>query len=242
MNAQASAGAMRSAGGYILGMIIDPYQQNGPMILPSILSADFSKLGVEIEQVLGGGGDFLHLDIMDGHFVPNISFGPHVTEAARKVTPAYLDCHLMISDPLKYARPLIRAGANGITFHVEAVEDPVTTARELKKLGCHVGITLRPLTAVEAILPALEWVDMVLIMSVVPGFSGQKFMAEVLPKAVEVKKRLRSNQRLEIDGGIKPDNIRQARDAGVDWFVVASAIFDQPDRDAAISQLRAQLR
>ena len=223
-------------------MTSDPFATTAPQILTSILSASFAKLGAEIAEVDAGGADFLHLDIMDGHAVPNISFGPPVIKSIRPVTAAYFDAHLMISDPLRYAPAMVQAGANNVTFHVELVTDPTAAAKEIRKLGCNVGITLNPATDAEAIYPALDHVDVVLVMSVVPGFSGQKFMPEVLPKCETIKKRLRPNQRLEIDGGIKADTIRQACDAGVDWFVVASAIFDQPDRAAAISMLRERLK
>ena len=221
-------------------MTSTPFESTVPQITASILSADFSRLGEEIVDVDRGGCDFLHLDVMDGHFVPNISFGPAVCAATRRVTKAFLDAHLMISEPVRYTPAFVKAGVDGITFHVEVVDDAVATAREIRALGCkRVGITLNPATPVESIYPALEHVDYVLVMSVVPGFSGQKFMPEVLPKCEAIRKRLRPNQRLEIDGGIKADNIGTARDAGVDWFVVASAIFDQRDRAAAIAELRA---
>jgi len=223
-------------------MTSNPFDSTTPQIAASILSADFSKLASEIAEVDRGGADFLHLDVMDGHFVPNISFGPAVTAATRRSTKAFLDVHLMITEPLRYAPDFLKAGADGLTFHCEVVQDSLAAVRELRRLGCkHVGITLNPATPVEKIFPALDEVDHVLIMSVVPGFSGQKFMPEALPKAEIVKKRLRPNQRLEIDGGIHQETIARARAAGVDWFVVASAIFDQKDRAAAIAALRKRL-
>jgi ribulose-phosphate 3-epimerase len=222
-------------------MTTDPFQSDAPQIAASILSANFSKLGSEILEALNGGADFIHLDVMDGHFVPNISFGPPIIRGVRPVTSGFFDVHLMISEPLRYAPMIAKAGANSMTVQVETVADPAAAVRQIRALGTRVGITLNPATPLETILPAIEFVDVVLVMSVVPGFGGQKLIPETLTKAEAVKKRLGRHQRLEMDGGINLETIRSARDAGVDWFVIGSAIFDEPDRAAIIHQLRSRL-
>ncbi|MEM7809209.1 MAG: ribulose-phosphate 3-epimerase [Planctomycetota bacterium] len=226
--------------------VFDPYAHDRPMILPSILSADFTKLGSEIDDVLSGGGDALHVDIMDGHFVRTVSFGPVVVKAARQAAPeAYLDCHLMVTRPEEVAPQLIAAGADGITFHAELADNVRRTLAALKTSvesdGVDIGVAINPMTPAEAVFPILDEVRLVLVMSVVPGASGQSFMPSVLDKCEAIKQRLRPDQRLEIDGGISVETIGRARSAGVDWFVAASAIFEQPSRSEAIAALRAGL-
>ena len=214
--------------------MIDPIASKParPLIAPSILAADFANLASDATASLDAGGDLLHVDIMDGHFVPNLSMGPAVVESLRKALPdAYLDVHLMVSDPGAYFKPFADAGANLLSFHIEVCQSE-QHARDLcgviGDLGVQTGIVINPPTDVERVLPVVDAFDLVLVMSVNPGFGGQAFIPEVLEKGRRIKPMLRDNQRLEIDGGISPATAGQARDAGFDVLIAGSAIYGKP--------------
>lgn len=216
---------------------------NRVSVAPSLLAADFARLGEEVARVESAGAEVLHLDIMDGHFVPNISFGSGVVKNLRPHSKMFFDAHLMISDPLKYAPDFVKAGADGITYHVETEHDPAATARKLRELGIAVGVSLKPGTPVAAVLPLLTLVDLVLVMSVEPGFGGQKFMPEMLEKARVIRReanRVNPALHLEIDGGIDEYTAIPAAAAGVNMMVAGTAVFRHPEgAETAISRLRA---
>jgi ribulose-phosphate 3-epimerase len=213
-------------------------------IAPSILSADFARLGDEVRAVARAGADLIHFDVMDNHYVPNLTVGPLVCAALRPHVDLPLDVHLMVKPVDRLIPEFAKAGANIITFHPEASDHVDRTLALIKENGCKAGLALNPATPVSWLDHTLEKLDLVLLMSVNPGFGGQQFIASVLPKIAEVRRRIAASGRpiwLEVDGGIKGDNIAQVAKAGADTFVAGSAIFGSKDYAATIKDMRSRL-
>jgi ribulose-phosphate 3-epimerase len=215
------------------------------VIAASILSADFTRLGEEIAVCESAGADWIHVDVMDGHFVPNITMGPFIVEACKRVTKLPLDVHLMIEKPERHLEAFAKAGASGLTVHVETCPHLHQTLQDIKSLGCRAGVVLNPGTPVGALEPVLPLADLVLVMSVNPGYSGGKFIPDSFARVADVRKRLDalgSSAWLEVDGGINDKTVPKMKDAGATAFVAASAIFKHPQGTmAGIQALRAQL-
>ncbi len=217
------------------------HARTAPLIAPSILAADFARLADEAAAV--EGADWLHVDVMDNHFVPNLTLGLPIVESLLKVTDIPMDCHLMIDDPGRWAPPYAEAGAHNVTFHAEATDDPIAVARDIRAAGAKAGLAVKPGTPVDPYLEILRDFDTLLVMSVEPGFGGQKFIAEVLPKVGIVRRLVDAGELtilIEIDGGINSDTIEAAAEAGVDCFVAGSAVYSAEDPALAVQALRNQ--